>query len=137
MKRSGRSVELDVKGDICVWRGCLDMRYAVGIGNAGCLYTVDSRHIVAESQRIACFTIGNAEGLPVGFLNGERHGRYERCRVCESPMITVLEPPITMSPWVPTVSTRAAFLPLMNTVAATPETKALPQVQESPLRGTS
>ena len=50
----------------------------------------------------------------------------------ESPMITVPEPPITTSPCVPTVPTRAAFLPLMNTVADTAESKALPQVQVSP-----
>lgn len=96
MKRSGRSVELDVKGDFCVWRGCLYMRYAVGIRNADCLYTVDSRHIVAEGQRIACFTISDTERLPVGFLNGT--GGINGAGVCESPMITVPEPPITTSP---------------------------------------
>lgn len=54
--------------------------------------------------------------------------------VCESPMITVPEPPITTSPCEPVVSIRAAFLPLMNTVAETLETRALPQVQVSHLR---
>lgn len=49
-------------------------------------------------------------------------------------MMTVPEPPITMSPWLPPVSINAAFLPLMNTVVATPETSALPHVQVSPLR---
>ncbi len=54
--------------------------------------------------------------------------------VCESPMITVADPPITMSPCVPPVPMIAAFLPFMNTVEDRPEDSALPQVQLSPPR---
>jgi len=64
--------------------------------------------------------------IGVGGVNG--------AGVCESPIITVPDPPITTSPCEPTVPTSAAFLPLMNTVLDTAEASALPQVQVSSFR---
>lgn len=54
------------------------MGNAIGIGNTRGLYTVDCRHEVSESQRCACLTVGDAEGLAVGFLDGKRNRRQER-----------------------------------------------------------
>lgn len=72
-----------------------------------------------------------ADPVPV-----EDHGRRRNkgAGVCELPIMTVPEPPITTSPWLPTVPTSAAFWPLINTVEDTAEVNALPQVHLSSLR---
>lgn len=78
MKRSRGGVEFDVQRNFGVRGRCLDVGNAINVGYASGLHTIDCFDIVTEGQRIARHTVGDAKGLSVNFLNGERHRRDER-----------------------------------------------------------